>query len=128
MAENSVRLSNLMDFDSLTAHFATLSREPFQQILASLLDCAPDAETFRQFAKEKPDKWAAAVKTFAGLAGYTEKTETQNSIAITISTLSDVELMQMLDKITGELIDVTPDNIKIADKKDGEPNTLLDSP
>jgi hypothetical protein len=72
---------------------ANYSREPFIDVLEALLQARPSPARLALFASEDPSKWAQAIKIFAILGGYTEKTESTHQ-HIHLHKMSDAELVQ----------------------------------
>ena len=69
------------------------SREPFSDILASILAAEPDPEAIKTFADKYPDRWAQTVAIFGRLAGYHDKLQVDTSIAVNVLRMSDAELL-----------------------------------
>lgn len=70
---------------------ASFSRVPFRKILAELVGSAPTPEAIKAFAAKYPDKWAAAVSIFAGLAGFEKGLVSLN--VYNVGAMSDVQLL-----------------------------------
>jgi hypothetical protein len=80
-------------------HLERLNRTPFRDILAEALGCAPNAKAMRKYFNRFPDRFAQTITQFAKLAGYSEKTEiNQTNIYAIIAGASDAELMARLTK------------------------------
>lgn len=75
---------------------ASFSRVPFRKILAELVGSAPTPEAIAAFAAKYPDKWAAAVSIFAGLAGFEKGLVALNFY--NVAQLSDVALLAEIEK------------------------------
>ena len=100
------KISNIKPFftaEDLRRQFSAMSRQPFIEVLAELLQCVPEADAIQTFANENPDKWATTVKTMANLSGYNDKLLIDNNINIDIQMAGDAELMGMLGDLTAQL-------------------------
>ena len=76
------------------------SRAPFGDALEALLQARPTTQRLLQWAGEDPLKWANAVKIFAILGGYTEKTESLNvHLHANTAAMSDAQLMVALQQM-----------------------------
>ena len=82
--------------DEILGQLRELSRRPFQDILARMLDCAPSDKAIKAQAEKFPDRWAQAVTIMGRLGGYTEKAETTHNYSIAIHQMSDAEVMARL--------------------------------
>jgi hypothetical protein len=82
------------------AEIARLSPEPFQQLLADFMGCGPDPENIKRFACMYPDKWIAALKNLAHLAGYREETLVMHQHDL--KKMSDAELEQAIIDLKAE--------------------------
>lgn len=100
-----------MDQVDMSRHFDRLSRKPFRDSLAQLLDCEPTPERLREYADEEPSKWAYMVGILAKLAGYGDRTlhlhgDMSQLYDRPVAELADSELvaeMQALDKQLAKL-------------------------
>jgi hypothetical protein len=103
-----------------------LSRDPFKDLLASALGCAPDEKTIQKFAKKFPDKYAGMIKTYSELAGYQSKMlATEINIYTQINSMPDSqlndELQRLMIELKGDVIEgetvpsLAHDEIKISD-------------
>jgi hypothetical protein len=86
----------------IEASIRTNNREPFQELLALLLEAAPNRESIQQFANKYPDRWVRMVAMLARLCGYAENATFNPSIATQISQLSDAELSVRLAKLDAQ--------------------------
>ena len=109
----------------LEEQFRAYSRQPFIDILSRLTGCAPSNEALQQFADQHPERWASAVRVFAGLSGFTEKLEIKGNIAIEVYNMGDAQLLDKLQKVEGKLLDLeakditpVPDSSAEADGED----------
>lgn len=78
------------------------SRRGFQDILADLLQVAPDELDLAEWAKTKPDKWAAVVSIMARLSGYNDETVVHN-FNYDIGQMGDAQLLQQLAELRVKL-------------------------
>lgn len=85
-----------------------LSREPFREILADLLDCKPDLESLHEYANKSPDRWAQAVAIFSRISGYQDKQviEHEHNFYVHLREMSDVELKLEVSKRFREMGEV----------------------
>ena len=86
----------------VAAEITVLMREPFQRALASMMQCAPDPDSIKNFAKKSPDRWAQAVSQLARLAGYHDES-VPNINVLLIGQLSDADLMKRLSNLRNPL-------------------------
>lgn len=80
-------------------------REPFKRALQRMLGFRPTAEALQNFANKSPDRWALAVSTLAGLAGY------ERGINVTVRVkevgqMSDWELFEEMKRNQAEVAKV----------------------
>lgn len=93
---------NIVSREELRENLERYSRDPFADVLEALLQARPSTERLLQWAGEHPDKWANAIKVFASLTGYTEKTEevhTHLHAHKHIGKMSDAELLQSMHEL-----------------------------
>jgi hypothetical protein len=91
---------NRISREELRSTLETFSREPFNDVLSALMQARPSTARLLQWAGEDPLKWANAVKIFAILGGYTEKTETLHLHDHRhIHKASDAQLLQMMQEM-----------------------------
>jgi hypothetical protein len=91
---------NRVSREELRLAIEQYSRDPFADALSALLQARPSLERMVQWAGEDPLKWANAVKIFAILGGYTEKTETLHLHDHRhIHKASDAQLLQMMQEM-----------------------------
>lgn len=85
--------AEMLPAEDIRRQIAAQSRDPFIKVLADMVAAAPDLETLRTFAADRPDRWSQAVAMFGRLAGYTERSEhPQTNIYLQITAKSDAEL------------------------------------
>ena len=70
-------------------------REPFAEILGTIIQAEPSPERWTEFANEYPEKWGHLIKTMAQLTGYTERSESVN-LTLDLGKLSDLEIQQRI--------------------------------
>ena len=109
----------LVDVDQVKSDIQTLSREPFRDELARLLNCAPDKDSLILFANKHPDKWAQSINVLSKLSGYQDNTAPigDTNIYMQINQLPDSslqhELIETLKELkideSGELIEIKAD-------------------
>lgn len=94
-----------LNAEEVWAHLHTLSREPFQALLADVLESGPSREEIRAAAKKAPDRWGQLVAIFARLSGYAERQEVNHSHRHLhlIASMSDAELLAELCQADAEL-------------------------
>lgn len=90
-ASHSVSRSPNWDYDDLSTMLRSYDRQPFLDLLAVWLNCAPDPADILAFAKKKPDLWVKALSDVARIAGYTEKQEVLHTVNITQMSDSQLE-------------------------------------
>lgn len=97
------------DPEAIRQQLTLLHREPFRDVLASLLRCAPTDEALEAFAAKSPDRWAQALAIAARLSGYSEHsgTETTN-IYMQVNLLSDGDLMHEYHQTMKQLAEISP--------------------
>ena len=85
-----------LDGDAVRQQILMLQREPFRELLATILSCAPDEDALRTFARKSPDRWMQAIAIAGRMAGYTEKVETrETNLYMQINVLSDSDLRRL---------------------------------
>jgi hypothetical protein len=82
----------------LYQYIGTFSRDPFKQLLARVMNCAPDRDSLEAFAKRNPDRWIKGVADLARLSGYADKIEIETTVNINL--MSDSEVERKLLEIT----------------------------
>lgn len=80
-----------------------MNRQPFLDVLEGWLRAAPKPENLENFANTHPDKWANSMVSLARIAGFTEKSEVQHNVAVTVKHMSDSQLEDELQKRLEEL-------------------------
>lgn len=87
----------------LKDQFGAMSRQPFVEILAHFMQCAPTSEAIEAFSNEYPDRWAKTLQTMARLSGYTDHLEITENIHLTIQHLGDADLIAKIADLDREL-------------------------
>ena len=91
----------------ISKHIRNLSRDPFMNLLAALMENGPKSNDIRRLAVEDPLKWGQLVKIFGSLAGYTDRKEVSTDVMITVSNMSNDMLLELERKVdSGEIIDI----------------------
>lgn len=103
--------------DLLAGELRRNMREPFKRALQRMLQFRPTEDALRKFAEKSPDRWALAVSTLAGLAGF-EKGVTVNVRVKNVSEMSDRELLEELSRGVRDIGEVVPQ--VVAQGTDGE--------
>ena len=111
------RRSPTFTTDELLEHFRSFSREPFVDILAYFIGCAPNPIALQEFANEHPDKWASAINTFAKMSGFTEKTEITGNINVQIEGLGDSQLLERLARVQADLVELDDGTYGVEEKE-----------
>lgn len=78
--------------EKILAQFQMKSREPFQELLATILQCKPSVEALKAHAEKSPDRWSQTLSIVAKLAGYNDKLEIEGSLVARAVSMSDAEL------------------------------------
>lgn len=78
-------------------------RTPFLDLLAVWLECAPSAEDIQRMAHKSPDKWVTAMTQIARSGGFTDKTETDINMNVSVSKMSDSQLEDRMRKMAEQL-------------------------
>ena len=78
------------------------SRAAFQDILADLIEAAPELGNLAEWAAKRPDKWAAVVSIMARLSGYNDETVVHN-FNYDIGQMGDAQLLQQLAELRVKL-------------------------
>ncbi len=92
-----------LDGDQIAAHVASLSRQPFQDLLKRLLEAEPDTESIREYATKHPDRWCQAISMIGKLSGYHERLEVESSHSVVLAQLSDADLAERLQATLAKL-------------------------
>lgn len=95
----------------LQDQFRAYSRSPFTEVLARLVDCEPEPARLQDFANQYPDRWASAIKTMAGLAGYHDHLEITGNITIELAQMGDAQLLMRLEEVKQKLLALDDDTI-----------------
>jgi len=91
------------DPDKVLALIKQLSPQPFQDILARLLNCAPTEEAIQSYANKYPDKHLQALTMAARLAGYhKDVAHVQNNYFMVLQDMSDSDLRREFDRLEKE--------------------------
>ncbi len=72
-------------------------------LLVDLLEARPSPEAIKEFAARHPDRWAQATVMLARLAGYHDKLKVEGGLALQVSQMSDVELLDQLADTEAQL-------------------------
>jgi hypothetical protein len=105
----------LANYNEIRAHLTDLNRDPFMDVLAKLLHCAPDEATLTAFADEHPDRWANAISQFAKMSGFHDKMEITNNVNVLIGQMGDAQLLHAWEESQKNILDLAPEEIKIED-------------
>ena len=89
--------------DELRKRLRLYDRQPFIELLAAWLECAPTMEAVHAFAVRSPDKYATAITQIARVAGYTEKTESTHNINVNVGQMSDSQIEDQLRQMQRKL-------------------------
>jgi len=98
----------IFSIERIRVDLASLSRDPFRDILTMFLGAQPSEASILSLSKDDPSKWVNAVSVLARLSGYTDKLEVTQNIYARIATMSDSELEDALTKLNSTIIDVSP--------------------
>lgn len=83
--------------ESLTTQLLQQRREPFADLLATILGAAPTSEALKDFAEAHPDRWGKLAETFSRLTGYADRSQTTHThTLIDLTRMSDLELQQFI--------------------------------
>jgi hypothetical protein len=114
----------MADSADVLAKVLELNREPFRELLAKMLDCAPTLEALQQFSADRPDRWAQAVAIMGKLSGFPDLKQSESavnvdhSITLKIGQLSDAELEHELQSLlTNTLQTMTAEEIQALAQK-----------
>ncbi len=102
-----------LDGKAVAAHIDALSREPFRDLLARLLEAEPSVEAVQAYAERHPDRWGQLVTMIAKLSGFNERLEVETSHSVALAQLSDSELMVRLQEMLQDL-GIDPQTFKLA--------------
>ncbi len=99
-----------LDGDDIAAAISNLSRTPFREVLGRLIEAEPSVDSVQAFAEKYPDRWAQSIAIMGRLSGFNEKLEVDTNIAVTVSQLSDSQLLAKLSEISAQLKDLNSDS------------------
>jgi hypothetical protein len=88
--------------EELRARLQTYSREPFLEVLSTVMQCSPTETELKKWAAKAPDRWAHAIEIFAKLGGFTEKREVTHSFVMQMMNMGDAEIQQTLAELENE--------------------------
>lgn len=77
---------------AIRAEIEVLSRNPFRDILSELVECLPDLERIKEWAKEDPGKLIHSISKITPLAGYKEQVTHEHNTLVQIGMMSDSQL------------------------------------
>lgn len=81
----------------ITSALLQARKEPFADLLATIVGAAPSEQELRTWAAGDPGKWGTLVSTFAKLIGYAERRDHLHTHThFDFSSMSDAELQQHL--------------------------------
>lgn len=94
-----------MPFDAgqVLAKLHRTDRTPFIELLAGWLECAPDMDAVKAFARKSPEKYVLAISQIARLSGYADTTRHEHQHHINVNTMSDSMLEDKLRERLGAL-------------------------
>lgn len=95
------------------------SRGPFLEVLATAMACEPTPESIQAFANKSPDRYAQYITQMARLWGFTEKLEIQNNINVSITQMSDMQLLDYA-KQQGLPVEIINGEYKVISEKSEE--------
>jgi hypothetical protein len=103
----------------LRDNLEALSRQPFGDVLSSLLQARPGQAELCEWAAERPDRWALAVKIFASLAGYTEQVDVHQHVVV--EHLGDAEILARLGRLRAAFLEAAEGAVQILNPPGAEP-------
>lgn len=101
-----------VDQSRVKAQLGRLSREPFLELLAELMETRPSAKALKALAERAPDKWVKTTGDLARLGGYADRSEHTENVYVAIGHMSDMELVQKLRDTRKEIDDLIELNPK----------------
>lgn len=107
MAKRVVKMTPV-EVSEIQESLRALRLDPFVDFLATLFHNRPSPEDIAKYAKRRPDTWAVMVRTFAGLAGYNEKSVELKHTGVLghIHAMSDAQLREAAASLlAGKAID-----------------------
>ena len=110
--------------DDLRKALSRYDRQPFMDVLAAWMECAPTAEEVLAFAAKKPDAYIKAVSDLARMAGYTDKREVEVNLNLKLGAMSDSQLEDRMRELANTLnmelpqIDSGADDAQVIDITD----------
>ena len=110
--------------EDVLAELKRFNRDPFQEILADMIQAIPDDRILKLWAAKHPDKWASSLATLAKVAGFHDKLEIENNINVKIGGMGDADLDKMIADLQGEMKDVTPEAEQEKDPAEAGPPLL----
>ena len=93
------RRDNLVSRNLLRRELERYNRQPFLDVLGMFLQCRPDIISVAEWAREHPDKWMNAIAACAKAAGFADETHVVNDISVSVSNMSDAQLLQRLEEM-----------------------------
>ena len=92
-----------LDPEEIARQLNAMNRQPFRDLLARFLRCAPSDEAIERLAERNPDRYAQALAIVGRLGGFNEKLELEGTLTHNLSQLSDAELLARMASLQGQL-------------------------
>ncbi len=89
--------------DQLRMRLRQYDRMPFLDLLAAMLECAPTEADLRRLARTHPDRYITALGQLARTSGFTDKTEVNHNVNLTVGKMSDSQIMDRLRELQDQI-------------------------
>lgn len=89
--------------DQLRQRLRQYDRTPFLDLLAGMLECAPTEQDLRRLARAHPDRYIGALGQLARTSGYTDKTEVNHNVNLTVGQMSDSQIEDRIRQLAEQL-------------------------
>lgn len=127
MSRRPESMSPAFTGDDLRKALSRYDRQPFMDVLAAWMECAPTPDEVLKFAAKKPDAYIKAVSDLARMAGYTDKREVEVNLNLKLGAMSDSQLEDRMRELASTLNMELPQIGSGADVIDAEVVDITDS-
>lgn len=103
----------LFDADDLRTRLRQYDRTPFLSLLQQFITQGPTDEAIARMAEKWPEKWVMALVQLAKIGGFTEKTESNVNINVSIGQMSDSQLEADIKRELAELNIIDADFVEM---------------
>lgn len=97
--------------DQLRIRLRQYDRGPFLDLLALMLECAPTEADLQRLARSHPDRYINAIGQLARTGGFTDKTEVNHNVNVSVTQMSDSQIEDRIKQLAEQMALPAPPTI-----------------